>query len=63
MNSEQMDTLDAIEDSLPVKQIIELERQARRYRIELQKKIDLTEKQWKFQYDLISMYMNFPFLY
>lgn len=63
MNSEQMDILDAIEDSLPVKQIIELERQARRYRTELQNKIDPAEKRWKFQYDLISMYMNFPFLY
>ena len=57
MNSEQMDMLDAIEDNLPVKQIIELERQARRYRI------NLAEKQWEFQCDLISMYMNFPFLY
>lgn len=63
MNSEQMDILDAIEDSLPTKQIVELERQARLYRIELQKKIDLTGKRWGFHYDLISMYMNFPFLY
>ena len=63
MNAEQMDILDAIEDNLPVKQIIELERQARRYRIELQNKINLAEKEWRFQYDLISMYMNFPFLY
>ena len=63
MKPEQIHILDAIEDNLPVEQIIELERQARRYRIELQNKIDLAEKQWRFQYDLISMYMNFPFLY
>ena len=63
MGNEQIHILDAIEDNLPVEQIIELERQARRYRIELQNKIDLAEKQWRFQYDLISMYMNFPFLY
>jgi len=63
MKLEQMDILDAIEDNLPAKQIIELERQARLYRIELQKKIDLTRKRWELHYDLVSTYMNFPFLY
>lgn len=63
MEPEQMDILDAIGDNLPVEQIVELERQARLYRIELQNKIDLTGKRWGFHYDLISMYMNFPFLY
>lgn len=58
-----MDILDEIEDNLPAKQVIELERQARRYRIELQKKMDLTRKRWELHYDLVSMYMNFPFLY
>lgn len=63
MKPEQMDILDKIEDNLSAKQIIKLQRQARLYRIDLQKKIDLTEKRWEFHYDLISMYMNFPFLY
>ena len=63
MKLEQMDILDAIEDNLPAKQIIEFERQARLYRIDLQKKIDLTLKLWELRYDLVSTYMNFPFLY
>ena len=63
MKPEQMDILEAIEDNLPAKQIIEIERQARRYRIELQEKINLTWKRWELHYDLISTYMNFPFLY
>jgi len=63
MNPEQMDILDEIEDNLPTGQVIELERQARLYRIDLQKKIDLTLKLWELRYDLVSTYMNFPFLY
>ena len=63
MNPEQMDILDKIEDNLPTGQVIELERQARLYRIDLQKKIDLTLKLWELRYDLVSTYMNFPFLY
>jgi len=63
MNPEQMDILDKIEDNLPTGQVIEFERQARLYRIDLQKKIDLTLKLWELRYDLVSTYMNFPFLY
>ena len=63
MNPEQMDILDKIEDNLPTGQVIEFERQARLYRIDLQKKIDLTRKRWELHYDLVSTYMNFPFLY
>lgn len=63
MKPEQIDILDKIEDNLPAKQIIELERQARLCRIDLQKKIDLTERRRELHFDLVSMYMNFPFLY
>ena len=78
MENEQAEILYTIENSLPVKQFIELNRQIRLYRlelrnklehqahlseIELQNKTDLTKEPWKFHFDMISMYLNFPFLY